>query len=228
MDTTLLEELIHEQIRGKTTKEAQEKLNADLEELENYLSTPRRRNDRLHFVIGFLLIAAEKPEELLEPPKKPKPVEERLIMELPPKAKSKVDEYSPSLIVKWKRQNFYAHRCYMEDEFSRKAILVAFAHPNASEYERFILRGEPALAEMVPLVAREIRHQSISINLGEVTGHKYVRIGQPPAEWKRVGYLLQIPGGYVSADIQARYLFDETEWDTYLATLRFSKPNAPL
>ena len=222
-DTTLLEELIYQQIQGKTVREAKEKLKADLEELDNYLSAPRRRNDRLHFVLGYFLIAAEGPEELLKPPEKLKPIEERLIMELPPKAKSNVDEYS--LTVKWKRQRFLALRHNMDDEFSRKVTLAAFAHPNASEYERFLLMGEPALAEMVPPAAREIRHQSISVNLGKVTGHKYVSSGEPPATGKRVDYLLQIPGCYVSIYIQSLASFDETEWDSYLATLRCEKPS---
>jgi len=52
-DPALLEELIHKQIKGKTVEEAREKLKADLEELEKYLSAPHRRNDRLHFVLGF-------------------------------------------------------------------------------------------------------------------------------------------------------------------------------
>jgi hypothetical protein len=223
-DPTLLEELIHEQIKGKTTEEAKEKLNADLEELEKYLSAPRRRNDRLHFVQGYLLIAVENPEQLLKPPEKPKPIEERLLMDLPPKAKSKVAEDSPSLHVKWKGQSFHALRWGMEDEFSRKKVLVEFAHPNASAYELFLLRGEPALAEMVPPVAREIRRQSVSVNLGKVTGHKYVSSGEPPATWKRADYLLQIPGCYVSVSIQAPASFDEFEWDPYLATLRYEKP----
>jgi hypothetical protein len=87
-DPTLLEELIYEQIKGKTVEDAKEKLGADLEELEKYLSAPRRRNDRLHFVQGYLLIAVEDPEQLLKSPEKPKPIEERLLMDLPPKAKS--------------------------------------------------------------------------------------------------------------------------------------------
>jgi hypothetical protein len=156
-DPTLLEELIHKQIKGKTVEEAKEKLGADLEELEKYLSAPRRRNDRLHFVQGYLLIAVEDPQELLKPPEKPKPIEERLLMELPPKAKLRIDESSSSLSVTWKGQNFYAQRCGMEDRFSRQFTLIKFAHPNASDYERCILMDEPALAEMVPLAAREIR-----------------------------------------------------------------------
>jgi hypothetical protein len=112
----------------------------------------------------------------------------------------------------------------MEDEFSRKKVLVEFAHPNASEYERFLLRGEPALAEMVPPIAREFRRQSVSVNLGKVIGHKYISSGETPATWKRVDYQLQIPGCYISASIQSQESFDETEWEPYLATLRYEKP----
>lgn len=225
-DPTLLEELIHEQIKGKTAEQAKEKLHADLGELEKYLSAPRRRNDRLHFVQGYLLIAVEDPEPLLKPPEKPKPIEERLLMDLPPKVKSKIDEDSPSMHVKWKGQRFYAQRCCLEDEFSRKIFLAEFAHPNASEYERFVLMGEPSLAEIVPHAAREIRRQSISVDLGKVTGHKYISSGEQPATWKRVDYLLKIPGCYISASIQAHELFDESEWEPYLATLRYEKPIA--
>jgi len=225
-DPTLLEELIHEQIRGKTAEEAKAKLNADLDELEKYLSAPRCRNDRLHFVLGYLLIAVEDPQQLLKPPEKPKPIEERLLMDLPPKVKSKVAEDWPSLLVKWKGQHFSASKCRMDDDFQSKRILIELAHPNASEYERFILRGEPALAEMVPPVARGIRPQSISVNLGKVIGHKYVSSGESPATWKRVDYLLQIPGCYISASIQAQESFNESEWEPYVATLRFEKPVA--
>ena len=223
-DTTLLEELIYEQIRGRTVAEAKEKLNADLEELNKYLSVPSRRNDRLHFVLGFFLIAVEDPEELLKPPEKPKPIEEWVLMDLPPKAKAKFSGESSALRVKWKGQRFYAHRCYMGDEFSRKKTLVEFANPNASAYELFLLRGEPALAEMVPPAAREIRRQPFGVNLGKVTGHKYISKGEPPVNWKRVDYLLQIPDYYISVSIQASEPFDESEWEPYLATLRFGKP----
>lgn len=220
-DPTLLEELVYEQIKGKTKEEAKEKLNADLEELEKYLSAPRRRNNRLHFVRGYILIAVEDPQELLKPPEKPKPIKERLVMELPPKAKSKVDEYS--LTVKWNGKRIYVLRSNMDDEFTRKHILAELAHPDASEYERFTLMNEPSLAETVPPTARQIRRQSVSIDFGKVTGHKYISFGEAPATWKRVDYTLQIPGGYVSAVIQESSLFNEAEWDSYLATLRFEK-----
>jgi hypothetical protein len=225
-DPNLLEELIHEQIKGKTAEEAKEKLNADLEELEKYLSAPRRRNDRLHFVLGYLLIVIEDPQELLKRPEKPKPIEERLFMELPPKAKLQIDESSSSLSVKWKGQNFYAQRCGMEDEFTRQYFLIKFAHPNASEYERFILMDEPSLAEMVPPAAREIRRQSIGVNLGKVIGRKYVFSSETQASGKTVDYMLQIPGCYISASIKASKSFDESEWETYLATLRYENPVA--
>ena len=223
-DTTLLEELIYEEIRGKTVAEAKEKLNADLEALDEYLSVPGRRNDRLHFVFGFLLIAVEDPEELLKPPEKAKSIEEWVLMDLPPGAKAKFSQESSALSVKWKGQRFYAQQCYMGDEFSRKKILIEFANPNASAYELFLLRGEPALAEMVPPAAREIRRQAFGVNRGKVTGHKYISRGVPPANWQRVDYLLQIPDCYISASIQASEAFDELEWEPCLATLQFGKP----
>jgi hypothetical protein len=33
-------------------------------------------------------------------------------------------------------------------------------------------------------------------------------------------------GTYVSVNIDAKFLFDESEWDSYLATLRYEKPSA--
>ena len=223
-DPTLLEAVIYEQIKGKTVEEAKEKLGTDLEELGQYLSVPRRRNDRLHFVQGYLLIAVEDPETLLKPPEKSKPIEERLSMELPPKSKSSVDQYS--LTVKWKRQNFYALRLNMDDGFSREFTLAKLANPNASEYELLNLVGQTGAAELVPPSARQIRSQNIKVNLGAVTGHKLVASSDSPVVWKRVGYLLAIPGGYVSVDISASHLFDEADWEYYLATLRFLKPSA--
>jgi len=223
MDTTLLEELIHEQIRGKTAKEAQEKLNADLEELESYLSVPRRCNDRLHFVVGFLLIAAEKPEELLKPPQKPKEILERLAMELPPKAKSSGDQYS--LTVKWKRQNFLALICNMDDGFSREYTLARLAHPNASGYELLDLVGKPDPQFSCPNAPQK-QPSAISVNLGKVVGHKRIEFSESPFVWKGADYLLQIPGGYVSVVIQAGHIFDDSEWEPYMATLRFEKPSA--
>lgn len=224
-DTTLLEQLIYEQIKERTVEEAKEKIEADLKELEDYLSDAKRRNDRLHFVLGYFLIAAEDPAELLKPPEKPKPkpLDERLIMDLPPKTRPKTDEEWPGLSVKWQQERFYAQKCRMDDDYQAKKVRVEFDNPNASAYELFILRGEPGLAEMVPKAAREIRRQSISIDLGEVKGHKYVSTGAAPAAWKRVDFLLQIPGGYVSGSIQASVLFDESKWDPYLKTLRLEK-----
>jgi hypothetical protein len=222
-DTALLEQLIYERLQAKTLEQAKEILEADLDELDAFLSEPKRRNDRLHFVLGFLLIAAEDPAELLKPPKKPELSNERLVMDLPPKAKSKVSEEWPCLTVEWQQQRFYAQKCGMGDDIQAKKVLVEFAHPNASAYELFILRGEPALAEMVPPAAREIRRQSVSVNLGQVNGHKYISTGEPPAVWKRVDYLLQIPGAYVRVSIQARVLFDDSKWEPYLTTLRLEK-----
>jgi hypothetical protein len=62
--------------------------------------------------------------------------------------------------------------------------------------------------------------------LGKVNGHKYISSGESPSIWKRVDYMFQIPDCYIEATIQASEPFDESEWEPFLATLRFGKPVA--
>lgn len=218
-DTTLLCDLVRERIRGITETEAKEKLNADLEELEKYLSS--RKDDKLHFVLGLFLIAVEDPEKFVKPPEKPK---EQIIMELPPNAKSKYFE-EWSLTVKWKRQHFSASPLDMTYDYGRRRFLTQLAHPDANDYELYILMGETAMAEMVHPRAKEIHPvPSVAVNFGKVTGHKRVVCNNsPPFVTKNVGYHLQIPGGYASVSIVAKFLFDESEWEFYLPTLRIEK-----
>jgi hypothetical protein len=217
-DTTLLCDLVRERIRGITETEAKEKLNADLGELEKFLSS--RRDERLHFVLGVFLIAVENPEEFVKPPEKSK---ERIIMELPPNAKSKYFE-EWSLIANWKRQHFCASPVDMTYDYGRRSFLIELAHPDANDYERYILMGETAMAEMVHPKAREIRPLlSTPVNFGKVTGHKWIVSHESPFVRKTVTYKLQIPGGYANISIDAEILFDESEWEFYLPTLRIEK-----
>jgi len=221
-DTTMLEKLLRKRVRGMSSREATNQLSADIEELGTVFSTEQSRDVRLGFIFGFLFTAATMPENLLKPPVKPKKIVERLTMKLPPNAKSSVDEYS--LTVKWKRQNFYALRLNMDDEFSRNLTLARFAHPNVSERELLTLMGETGLAKLASPNTLQNVPKAISVNLGTVTGHKHVDFRDSPVIWKKAGYLLKIPGGYVSVDIQASHLFDENKWEPYLASLRFTKP----
>lgn len=214
-DTTLLDELVRERIRENTETEAKEKLSADLEELEKYLST--RLDDKFHFVRGFFLIAVENPMELLKSDKKP---EERLLMELPPNAKAKYEE-EWALVIKWKRQLFCGTPLDMSDNWSRELFLAEFNNPNANQYEIFKIAGYPTLAEMFQPEQREMRPPpSIAVSFGKVVGHKQTI----SHESKKVSYKLQIPGGYAKVSIYAGFLFDESKWDSYLATLRYEKP----
>ena len=199
-DTTLLVKILRKRIKEMSYEEAKEQLSADLEELENHLSVVHRRDDKLGFIVGFLLIAAEMPDELLKPPVKHKEIEERLAMELPPGAKSSVDQYS--LTVKWKRQRFHVLRLNMADDFTRENTLEKLAQTEPK------LDGKPA----------------VIVQFGKVVGHKSVSSDESLIVWKRVDYLLKIPGGCVRVVLDAHKLFDESEWDSYLATLRFIKP----
>jgi hypothetical protein len=220
-DSTMLEKLLRKRLRGMSSQEATNLLSADLEDLETVYSVGHRRDVRLGFIFGFLFTAATMPENLLKPPPKRKKVVERLTMTLPPGAKLSVDEYS--LAVKWKRQNLCALRHNMDDEFTRGLTMARLAHPNASERELLTLLGETALAKLASPNTPQNEPKAIDVKLGSVTGHKRVASGDSPVVWKRAGYELKIPGGYVSVDIQARHLFNETEWEPFLATLHFTK-----
>jgi hypothetical protein len=142
-------------------------------------------------------------------------------MELPPNAKSKYFE-EWSLIANWKRQHFCASPLDMTYDYGRRRFLTQLAHPDANDYELYILMGEKAMAEMVHPKAREIHPTpSIPVNFGKVAGHKRVVCDDsPPFFRKTVGYKLQIPGGYASVSIDAKNLFNESEWEFYLPTLR--------
>jgi hypothetical protein len=223
-DNTLLEKLIRKRLRGMSSEEAKKALGADLQELKEFCSVGRRGDDvRLGFILGFLWVASEMPEELLKPAIKPRKIVERLRMELPRGAKSSIDQYS--LSVEWMGQNFHALRLDMEDAFSHEFTLARLAHPNASEHELLSLIDASAAERVCPNPIQD-RAQAISVNLGKVVGHKHVACGEPPNEWKRADYLLKIPAGYVSVSIQAGHLFDESWWETYLTTLHFSKPRS--
>jgi hypothetical protein len=108
----------------------------------------------------------------------------------------------------------------------REIFLAEFTHPNASRYEIYVLAGYKSVAEMFPPAVREIRPQSISVNFGKVVGHKYIVVRESPSVQKAISYNLQIPGGYAHISINADFLFDEEEWNLYLATLRYEKPVA--
>lgn len=195
-DTSLLKRILRERLNGSTSNEAREMLKRDFDALKIYLSD--RQNDPLHFVLGFLLIAVEEPEELLQPPTEVKQREERLIMDLPPKSKSRASECE--LSVTWKRQSFYALLYNMEDESTRNSVLAKLVKPADHAI------GGPA----------------ISVRLGSVTGHKHIRFSESPVMWKRADYELKIPGAYVGVTISANHLFDESEWEPYLATLHYA------
>jgi hypothetical protein len=58
---------------------------------------------------------------------------------------------------------------------------------------------------------------------GDVSGKKYVYRQVAPVPWKRVNYVLSVPGGFVSAMLDALGAdFDETPFDAHLHTLRLS------
>jgi hypothetical protein len=65
-------------------------------------------------------------------------------------------------------------------------------------------------------VAREVRE----VRCGEVSGKKFVYRQTVPVPWKRVEYVLSVPGGFVSATLDALGAdFDGSSFDAKLHTL---------
>lgn len=218
-DTTCLEELLRKRVAGMSVVSATKRLGSDLTELETYLAPPRSGDERLHFIRGFLLIAAESPEELLNPSDTQKDQPAQLTMELPPKAKLCVDQYS--LTATWRRMRLHASPVNMNDDFTREFTLARLANPNASEYELLTIMGETWAAECIPAPARQVRPNNTEVHFGAAVGHKQVFSRESPVFQKMASYLLAIPNGCVSVGISANHDFDESEWEPYLNTLRF-------
>jgi hypothetical protein len=66
-------------------------------------------------------------------------------------------------------------------------------------------------------------HVVQSVKHGEVSGKKYIYRQVAPVPWKRVDYVLSVPGGFVSAMLDALGAdFDEAPFDASLHTLRMS------
>jgi len=58
---------------------------------------------------------------------------------------------------------------------------------------------------------------------GDVSGKKYLYRQAVPASWKRVDYVWNVPGGFVSAMLDAHGAdFDKTPFEASLNTLRMS------
>jgi hypothetical protein len=69
----------------------------------------------------------------------------------------------------------------------------------------------------------EATREVLAVRHGDVSGKKYTYRQSAPVPWKRVDYVLSVPGGFASAMLDALGAdFDEAPFDAKLHTLRLS------
>ena len=183
MDTAPFEKALRERTKGLPVEEATRVLREDRDELQRWLARPGNENNPLHFLYGFLLIAADSIDELLHPPPEPPPPG-AIEMKFPPGGRAK------------KRDTAWEVRL-------RGVALLLFPNDKTGfdlHIETFNvaagLEKGAAVWAITPVV------------FGRVRGVKFVRVASA-LRLKEVHYALEVPGGYCTGEITG----PGTDWD---------------
>lgn len=201
-----LKPLLSKRVRGLELDEAGKILDHDLAALREWLAEPAQEHDPLHFVLGVSLIASGADlirhiQEEAEEAAKPKLC---LQMELPPGAKRRRVEGSgdEGMLVSWRELLF---------------VVEALSQEAAANL------GDPMTRSFFPGILASVS----TISLGTVSGHKFIVNGESwSGPFKKVEYILTVPGGHVSASVSSsakktdELNWDETKLEAYFHTLR--------
>lgn len=173
MDTALFEAVLRERTKGLAMEEATEVLGTDREELQQWLARPGNENNRLYFFYGFLLIAADSVDELLNPSVEPLG---EIEMEIPPAGQLKRYDAGWELRL-------------------GGSTLLLFPN-NKAGFELHVETYKVAAD-----VERNSATWSVTpVTFGAVNGVKFERIATA-LRLKEVHYALEVPGGYCTAQI---------------------------
>jgi hypothetical protein len=204
MDTAMFAETLRRRGKGLTLEEATRKLQADRDELRQWLALPGNENDPLHFFYGYLLIASDCVGEVLKPPAEPTRCAE-VDMQMPPN--SAAEWQDGGLRVTLGRLVVFV--CGMEDGEA------AFDE----QVECFNLAGK--------LAANSGRCEVVSVSFGLVEGVKMVSISTlGHGTMKTVNYALKVPGGCAFAIITSPGVhvdWSELGVEQYFGTIRITQ-----
>ena len=194
MDLSPFQRVFLRRIKGLSPDEAKTALQGDLVQLQQWLNQPGQQAERLNFVLGFLLIAAESPERLSEAASESSKFQ--VEMQFPPEARIK------RLHGGWK---------------ARWRGFTVFVLPEEKAcYEREI----EFLREPVQQYAKLISVSVLPVELGNVTGFKKVQV-VPEVGTKDVSYALQVPGGYATGAILKKGIeWEESVFDECLSSIQ--------
>lgn len=195
VDAARLVAALRKRFRGMDEEAADAELARDRELLERWLQD--KPDHPGHWIRGFLL-SPDLATHLVRPPQPP-PRGPEMIFVAPDGWKVKVVPFRLDL-----KKGKLIGTIMAIDEFSFDLM--------QKQQEHWV--APPGLE-----ATREVQ----AVRHGDVSGKKYIFRQTAPVPWKRVDYVLSVPGGFVSAMLDALGAdFDEAPFDDKLHTVRLS------
>lgn len=202
IDPSVFQNLIQKRINGLSVEQAKKTLRDDHEKLEQWLGEPGRQNNPLNFILGFLMIASERPEKFQEPSFE-QSAQDEVEMQFPPEARVK----KQGLVWKarWRGWTLFVLPC---DKTAFDSEIESFREP-VRQYANLIA------VSLTP------------VQFGAVSGFKKVTVITELGS-KNAEYALTVPGGYVSATLFKKGTdWEEATLDQYFSTIQIIKRTKP-
>jgi hypothetical protein len=194
MDLSVLRRVVRKRVKGLSEEQAYTTLSADAAELEQWLSSPDRSDERLHFVLPIL---PDGVEVLLTKRTQGPPERGEVSMDLPQGAK--VTKTNGCLSVKWRRLLVSLYPEHREDMHRSMGMFRDYA------------KSQP-MTDGGGMAVEDVR-------FGDAVGIKCVSKMASP-KFKRVNYAFEVPGGYVEAVLDSSAGdFDESELEAHFHSL---------
>ena len=197
IDPSRLESALRKRVRGLDEGAAEAELEKDPDLLERWLED--KPDHPAHWIRGYLL-SPTLATDLTQP------------AELPPRG-PQVSFVAPE---GWKVKVVSSRLDLKRGKLIGTIMAVDEFSFDLMQRQHELWVGPPGL---------EVRREVQTVRHGEVSGKKYVYRQFAPAPWKRVEYVLRVPGGFVSAMLDAMGAdFDEAPFEDKLHTVRVSGP----
>jgi hypothetical protein len=197
LDASGLESALRKRLRGLNEDAGAEALSKDRELLESWLKTSGSQHHPAYWVLGYLSLP-DLAAQVIRPAEPPSPG---------PKM-----TFDPPEGWKMKAVPFWL-------ELKKGKLIGTIGAIDEFSFDRMQRQHE----QWVPPPAVQGTWQTQSVGFGDISGKKYVFREVGPTTWKRVDYVLSVPGGYVMAQLNALGAdFDETPFESKLHTLRLS------
>jgi hypothetical protein len=210
VDQSRLERALRKRLRGLDERAAVEALSTDCQELKRWLKSTAGEDHPAYWLFGALSYLSNSPDVVPQflhttkpPPKEPK--QPTIQFDPPAGWTAKSDRSGITL-----KQGKLVVVIETIDELLFDAC-EKYDREEPPNQNRFQVPGLPVS-----------RHVS-KFRSGDVSGMKHDYRMKPPASGKRIEYVLRVPGGYVSAWLDASGAdFDEVMFEAKLDTVRIA------